>query len=76
MRRLITVITLIIGLLVATATLGSQSDQLPPMIGRVDRNNNVICYSITRQSEHLSCVHIPRDGVQVNVPKPNGESRT
>lgn len=31
----------------------------PSLVGRVDRANNVVCYSVSRSSLELSCVHIP-----------------
>lgn len=77
MRRLITSLVLGVLLLVAAAFMAPVAQQ-GQLRGYVDRNNNVICYALeSSATAHLSCVHIPRDGVEVqlNLPKP-GDSQT
>lgn len=74
MRRLITALILI-ALLITVAAVNIAAAPAPtptsPLYIRWDRGNNVLCYSPNAQFDvALSCVYIPPDGVQVNLPKP------
>jgi hypothetical protein len=77
MRRIITTFLLIIALPLAILAAKQQNEPTRLFV-RWDMQNRVLCYSPTPGFESaLSCVYIPRDGVEVqlNLPKP-GESKT
>ena len=72
MRRLITALLLIGFLLLVAGVVTSAQQSGSGIFGRRDTANRVICYQVRPESDYLSCVYIPPDGTQVNVPQGTG----
>lgn len=74
MRRLVTALILVVVLLliVAVASVAPAQTTGAHIFGRRDTANNVICYQARAESDYLSCVYVPPDGTQVNLPRGEG----
>lgn len=76
MRRLYTTLALLFAILTLPIIVHAASaEPQTTLYIRWDKANSVLCYSPNLEFTALSCVYIPPDGVQVNLPTP-GDSKT